>query len=71
MSNLGHKLHLTEKDSREGDQLWDYWSCQGRFYMALIQGRNGGHREKERVRRDVWSENLQDLVKGGVLGRDG
>lgn len=40
-------------------------------YGGLIQGRHGGKTEEVKVRRDVWNENLQDLVSDGVTGRDG
>lgn len=40
-------------------------------YRGLIQGRHSGKREEVEVRRDAWSENLQDLVNDGAAGRDG
>lgn len=40
-------------------------------YGGVIQGRYGGKMEEVKVRRDVWSENLQNLVSDGATGRDG
>ena len=40
-------------------------------YGGVIQGRYGGKTEEVKVRRDVWSENLQNLVSDSATGRDG